>query len=237
MQPKTSSQKSKVILLVEDDKRLASLIQMYLGKREYKVTIENDGAKAAKRILNEIPDLVILDLMLPGEDGLSICRRVRMHYTGPILILTAHTEDMKQVVGLEIGADDYVTKPVHPDVLLARIRALLRRMEGPLKKPEIDNITIGNIEVSASMREVRVKNKRVELTSAEFDLLWALMSKSGEILSRDDILKSVRGIPYDGADRSIDVRISKVRQKIGDDILHPKLIKTVRGKGYLFMKD
>ncbi|MBI4357355.1 MAG: response regulator [Gammaproteobacteria bacterium] len=237
MQPKTLVRKPVSILCVEDDKRLANLIQMYLGKRGCMVKIEENGARAVKRILNEQPDLVILDLMLPGEDGLSICRRVRVNYKGPILILTAHKEDANQIVGLEMGADDYVMKPVHPEVLFARIRALLRRVEGSLKKAEVDSLKIGNIQANAKKREVRVKNTLVPLSSSEFDLLWFLMSKSGEILTRDDILESMRGIPYDGVDRSIDVRISKIRSKIGDDMLNPMLIKTVRGRGYIFVRD
>lgn len=225
------------ILLVEDDQRLANLTQMFLGKRGYTVQIEDNGSRAVKRILKEQPDLVILDLMLPGEDGLSVCRRVRSAYKGPILIFTAQTDDSNQIIGLEIGADDYVMKPIQPDVLLARVRALLRRTETIEEKTQPATIEVANIKVDYTKREVLVDEQLIEMTSSEFDLLWLLMLRAGDVLSRDDILANMRGIEYDGLDRSIDVRISKIRKKIGDDMQQPIRIKTIRGKGYCFVKD
>ncbi|MFG0722110.1 winged helix-turn-helix domain-containing protein [Pseudomonas sp. GLN_6] len=233
-------QQSWHILIVEDDQRLAELTREYLQGNCLNVSIEMDGALAAARILQEQPDLVILDLMLPGEDGLSICRKVRGQYDGPILMLTARTDDMDQVLGLEMGADDYVCKPVRPRVLLARIRALLRRHEGSSEAQapsERRRLQFGQLVIDSAMREAWLGEQSIELTSAEFDLLWLLTSNAGRILSREEIFNALRGIEYDGQDRSIDVRISRIRPKIGDDPMHPRLIKTVRSKGYLFVAE
>ena len=226
------------ILIVEDDQRLAELTQEYLQSNGLQVAIESDGARAAARILKEQPDLVVLDLMLPGEDGLSICRKVRGQFAGPILMLTARTDDMDEVLGLEMGADDYVCKPVRPRVLLARIRALLRRSEGGEAPVENQRrLEFGPLVIDSAMREAWLRGASVELTSAEFDLLWLLAANAGRILSREEIFTALRGIEYDGPDRSIDVRISRIRPKIGDDPMHPRLIKTVRSKGYLFVAE
>lgn len=228
------------ILIVEDDQRLAELTREYLESNGLQVAIEGDGAQAAARIVREQPALVILDLMLPGEDGFAICRKVRsQQYQGPILMLTARTDDMDQILGLELGADDYVCKPVRPRLLLARVRALLRRQESTpesaTQNPQ--RLHFGPLQIDNAMREVWLHERAIELTSAEFDLLWLLAFNSGRILSREEIFNALRGIGYDGQDRSIDVRISRIRPKIGDDPDHPRLIKTVRSKGYLFVRE
>lgn len=233
------------VLIVEDDERLAALTSEYLESNGMVVAVEGNGSQAVNRIIEEQPDLVVLDLMLPGEDGLSICRRVRSQYAGPIIMVTARTDELDQVLGLEMGADDYVPKPVKPRVLLARIRALLRRTEGqPAKesgqKPEADSpvrLQFGALVIDSAMREVWLDGQPVDLTSAEFDLLWLLSSNAGKVLSRESIFEALRGIEYDGQDRSIDVRVSRIRPKIGDDPMNPKRIKTVRSRGYLFVKE
>jgi two-component system response regulator RstA len=230
------------ILIVEDDERLAALTKDYLESNGLSVAIEGDGARAIDRIKTEQPDLVVLDLMLPGEDGLAVCRLVRPHYRGPILMLTARTEDLDQVLGLEMGADDYVAKPVRPRVLLARIRALLRRVRDVVEvvseeSNQENRLTFGNLVVDSAMREAWLEGRSIDLTSAEFDLLWLLSSNAGRVLSREEIFTALRGIEYDGQDRSIDVRVSRIRPKIGDDPVHPRRIKTVRSKGYLFVKE
>ncbi|QNH80737.1 response regulator [Pseudomonas protegens] len=226
------------VLIVEDDQRLAELTREYLESNGLQVAIEGNGALAAERIIAEQPDLVILDLMLPGEDGLSICRKVRDRYDGPILMLTARTDDMDQVMGLDLGADDYVCKPVRPRLLLARIQALLRRSEAPQPAPEKSRrLRFGPLLVDSALREAWLSDVGIELTSAEFDLLWLLVVNAGRILSREEIFNALRGIGYDGQDRSIDVRISRIRPKIGDDPEHPRLIKTIRSKGYLFVPE
>jgi len=224
------------VLIIEDDERLADLTRDYLQANGFRVTLETDGARGVERILALQPDLVILDLMLPGEDGLSICRRVRGDYPGPILMLTARTDDMDQVLGLEMGADDYVPKPVQPRVLLARMRALLRRAESAEAVAE-PRLTFGNLEIDSATREAWLDGERIDLTSAEFDLLWLLASNAGRVLTREEIFSQLRGIKYDGQDRSIDVRVSRIRPKIGDDPNQPHRIKTVRSKGYLFVKE
>lgn len=225
------------ILIVEDDERLAMLTQDYLRKNGLDVAIETDGTRAITRIINEQPDLVVLDVMLPGSDGLTVCREVRPHYHQPILMLTARTEDMDQVLGLEMGADDYVAKPAQPRVLLARIRALLRRSENTPNEDVPQRLEFGDLVIDNGGRSVTLNGELVDFTSAEYDLLWLLASNSGCILSREDIFERLRGIEYDGQDRSIDVRISRIRPKIGDDPENPKRIKTVRSKGYLFVKE
>ncbi|WP_028294801.1 response regulator [Oceanobacter kriegii] len=230
------------ILIVEDDERLAALTKDYLESNGLNVAIEGDGARAIERIKSEQPDLVVLDLMLPGEDGLAVCRLVRPHYSGPILMLTARTEDLDQVLGLEMGADDYVAKPVRPRVLLARIRALLRRV-GDVAEPvreegsQENRLTFGNLVVDSAMREAWLEGRSIDLTSAEFDLLWLLCKSAGRVLTREEIFHQLRGIEYDGQDRSIDVRVSRIRPKVGDDPMNPRRIKTVRSKGYLFVKE
>lgn len=225
------------ILIVEDDERLATLTQDYLRRNGLDVAIETDGTRAIQRIIGEQPDLVVLDVMLPGSDGLTVCREVRPHYQNPILMLTARTEDMDQVLGLEMGADDYVAKPAQPRVLLARIRALLRRSDTAPSLDSPQRLEFGDLVIDNGGRSVTLNDELVDFTSAEYDLLWLLASNSGRILSREDIFERLRGIEYDGQDRSIDVRISRIRPKIGDDPENPKRIKTVRSKGYLFVKD
>jgi two-component system response regulator RstA len=223
------------VLIVEDDERLASLTQEYLIRNGLEVGVEADGSRAIRRIIDEQPDMVVLDLMLPGADGLTVCREVRPHYSLPILMLTARTDDMDQVLGLEMGADDYVAKPVQPRVLLARIRALLRRTEKVEEGQQ--RLDFGELVIDNGARAVLLHEQAVEFTSAEYDLLWLLASNAGKILSREDIFERLRGIEYDGQDRSIDVRISRIRPKIGDDPDNPRRIKTVRSKGYLFVKE
>lgn len=230
------------ILIVEDDERLATLTQEYLQKNGFTVDIEPDGRKAIARIVEEQPSLVILDLMLPGADGFTVCRSVRHEYHGPILMLTARSDDVDQILGLEIGADDYVSKPAKPRVLLARVQSLLRRSTQDVDLSAVEEapeqtLEFGTLLIDNSRREAWRDGNEIELTSAEFDLLWLLASNSGRILSREEIFGELRGIEYDGQDRSVDVRISRIRSKIGDDPIHPRRIKTIRSKGYLFVKE
>jgi DNA-binding response OmpR family regulator len=184
-------------------------------------------------------DLIILDLMLPGMDGFTVCQNIRPGFAGPILILTAREDDMDQVAGLEMGADDYVKKPIEPRVLLARIRALLRRF--PVGQTmAADNIELkkfGQLSICRKSRKVILQEHEVELTGNEFDLLWILADSAGTILDREYLFKTLRGIEYNGLDRSIDVNISRLRKKLDDSPSHPFRIKTVWGKGYLFVSD
>ena len=203
----------KKILLVEDDRQLSDLVTDFLTSEGYHVKQEFRGDTVAKRVELFSPDLIILDVMLPGKDGFAVCRDLRPEYSGPILMLTAKGTDFDQVLGLEIGADDYVIKPVEPRVLLARVTALLRRGKLPNKTHETDEVTYGDLHIYRSSRKVTLKGENIDLTSQEFDLLWLLASKAGEVQNRDYIYKAVVGREYDGLDRSVDVRISRLRKK------------------------
>jgi DNA-binding response OmpR family regulator len=233
------------ILLVEDDDRLAALIKDYLNQQGYDVSIERRGDTAAARIRGDNPDLVILDLMLPGKDGLAVCQSVRADFHGPILILTAREDDMDQVAGLEMGADDYVKKPVEPRVLLARIRALLRRCEQTAPENSSDDedfsrtteLIYDSLRISRNSHTVELNGRSIAMTTNEFDLLWHLAFHAGRVLSRESLYAELRGIDYDGLDRSMDVMVSRLRKKLGDDAAAPKRIKTIWGQGYLFVED
>ncbi|MCP4116690.1 MAG: response regulator [Desulfobacteraceae bacterium] len=234
-------QDKKTILLVEDDIRLADLVSEYLAAQGFIINVEYRGDTAVTRIIREQPDMVILDLMLPGKDGLSVCRDVRNDYPGPILILTAKEDDMDQVAGLELGADDYVKKPVEPRVLLARIRAVFRRADRTVNQTakvdtKQEKLCFGTLEIAFTSREVSMKGRPIELSTTEFDLLWLLASNSGKVLDRDHIYRTLKGIEYDGQDRSMDVAVSRLRKKLEDDPHKPFRIKTVWGSGYLFVE-
>ncbi len=226
------------IFLVEDDKELASLTKDYLEKQSFIVSVETDGKDAVERIISEQPECVLLDIMLPNKDGFAICKELRMHpnaYHGPILMLTARDEDIDQLLGLELGADDYVTKPVQPRLLLARIHSLLRRVNNSSQSTHSSTLNFDDLIIDPSSRRVQLNNQAVELSSAEFDLLLLLANHAGEVLSRDAILMHLRGFGYDGTDRSIDLRISRLRKKLHDEVTDDtQRIKTVRGSGYLF---
>jgi DNA-binding response OmpR family regulator len=223
------------VLLVEDDVKLSRLVKEFLQRRGFDVAVEGRGDSAINRIVQEVPDLVILDIMLPGADGLEVCRRVRSTYKYPILILTARGDENDELLGLESGADDYLTKPVSPQLLLARIQTLLRRSR------RFDNsdqhLDLGDISIDANRRTVYSEDKPLELTTAEFDLLWLLASHAGEILTRDQISHSLRGHEWDGAERSIDLSVSRLRKKLGDDGRNPARIRSIRGTGYLWVVD
>lgn len=239
---------TSTILLVDDDEGLNRLVVKYLTKNGFQVDIETNGAEAVQRIVHEQPMLVILDIMLPDLDGLSICRDVRTHYSGPILMLTALGEDIDEVAGLETGADDYLAKPVRPRVLLARIRSLLRRSSQTQALEELNEgnphaalgsnekqmLTVGDLRILTNSRSVYLRDQAIRLTSAEFDLLWLLASHAGEVLNRNAIHQQLRGLDYDGVDRTIDLRISRIRKKLGDDSKDPQMIKSIRGIGYIF---
>ncbi len=225
------------ILLVEDDGRLAELTATYLGQNGLRVCVEGRGDRALQRFAQERPRLVLLDLQLPGMDGLSICREMRRTHDVPILILTARDTEFDHVIGLESGADDYVMKPVEPMVLLARVRALLRRAERGGPSERRPDLHLGGLRISEASREVWLQGQPVQLTTQEFELLSLLARRAGELVSRDEVFRNIRGIDYDGLDRSIDGRVSKLRRKLGDDAAAPTRIKTVWGKGYLLVPD
>ncbi len=225
------------VLLVEDNVRLATSIRDYLQKHHVEVHVEGNGLAVAARIDRLRPDLVILDLMLPGKDGLSICRELRRTDRTPVLILTAKGEDIDQVLGLEMGADDYVVKPVEPRVLLARIEAILRRARPAAGAPKEARISAGRLDIDHGRRSAAIGGRTLDLTTGDFDILWLLASRQGAVVTRDEILRVVRGIDYDGLDRSIDARICRLRKKLQDAGGAETMIKTVRLRGYLFAGD
>ena len=225
-----------LVLLAEDDVRLAELVKDYLEEQEFKVVIEGVGHNVPRAIHDLNPDIVILDIMLPGKDGLTVCKEVRPKYQGPILMLTARDSDMDQVLGLEFGADDYVIKPAEPRVLLARIRALLRRYHQP-DKVDVTELTFGSLSIRVAARKVTIEGQEIPLSSHEFDLLTAFAQQPGKVLSREYLFNTIYGRPYDGMDRTVDVRISQLRRKLGDSSENPTKLKTVWGRGYLFVED
>ncbi len=226
------------ILLIEDDRRLAELSARYFEQHGFSVAVEAHGDNAIARFHAERPRIVLLDLMLPGTDGLTLCRELRKIYDGPILIFTAHDSDIDQVIGLEAGADDYLVKPADPMVVLARTRALLRRAEKPAAIETVPaDISLGGLRISERAQEVWLNDRLVTLTTQEFELLCLLARSAGQVLSREGLFRRTRGFDYDGLDRSIDGLVSKLRKKLGDNADSPKRIKTVWGKGYLLAPD
>ena len=237
------------ITLVEDDNKFSSLVKTYLQKHDFEIEIIEDGSSAPQLILSQQPDLIILDMMLPGKDGLTICREIRPHYKGIIIFLTASEDDMDHVAGVELGADDFIVKPIQPRVLLARIRMLLRRQEdingtssqgqtATNTEPQLMQLLkFGKLSIYLTKRQVVLGEQKVMLTTSEFDLLALLANHAEKILPRDFIYKALRGIEYDGMDRGIDTKIANLRKKLGDNASMSTRIITVRAQGYLFVPD
>ncbi|UXI02171.1 response regulator transcription factor [Photobacterium sp. TY1-4] len=228
------------ILIIEDDLKLAGLIQNYLEQQGFTVRHAETGQQGLQIAREMTPQLIILDLMLPVMNGLAVCRELKSWYKELILVLTASDDDMDQVALLEMGADDFVHKPIHPRVLLARVRALLRRYEhqpASATNERAEQLNFGQLTLHLGRRLVQLNDKPVNLTEMEFELLWLLASNPEKPLSRDDISLALRGIEHDGLDRSIDNRIVSLRRKLGDHSGVPRRIITVRGKGYLFVTD
>ncbi|BBB25902.1 response regulator [Amphritea japonica] len=241
---------SEKILLIEDDEKLTELLSLYLTRNGFDVEVGHRGTDAEPMLLRSQPDLLILDLMLPGMDGLSVCRQVRSFFKGKILILTASDDDMDQVAALEMGADDFVCKPLQPRVLLARIRMLLRRQgndspstaektieKAPVSDENVSLLRLGGLELNNLTQRCFLDGELVNITPGEFDLLWYLATNADQVLSRDQLVKQTRGIEYDGVDRTIDNKIVLLRKKLNDNPSLPNRIITVRGKGYLLVSN
>lgn len=223
------------LLLVDDDPEILELLEQYLTKQGFEVFSVPDGT-AMDAVLEESEvDLIVLDLMLPGEDGLSIARRLKKASDTPIIILSAQGEDVDRIVGLEIGADDYLGKPFNPRELLARVRAVLRRAQGGEVRPNV--IEFGRFRMDLNAHQLTRENKVVNLTSGEFDLLKVLAMHPNQVLHRDKILELLTGEERSRFDRSIDVRITRLRGKIEEDPSAPLYIKTIWAKGYMFCPD
>ena len=228
----TSPDAGIVVLYVEDDQRLAQLTAKYLESHGLRVTVVANGLDALGEALRIRPDVVLLDLMLPGIDGLEVCRRLRARLDTPILMVTAHGEEPDRVVGLEGGADDYIVKPFSSRELLARIRAQARRARGRVG-PSGQAVVVGALRIEPQAMQATLQGRPIALTSYEFALLKSLAERAGHVLSREQLIDLVRGSAEEAFDRSIDVHISHLRQKLGDDPRNPRLLKTVRGVGYM----
>ncbi|WP_029790068.1 MULTISPECIES: response regulator [Vibrio] len=224
------------IFIVEDDPKLQAMLSEYFVEQGFNVRCIDNGTDAPDAIIEAQPDLVLLDLMLPGQDGLSVCRQIRECFKGKVLMLTASDDDFDHVAALEIGADDFVNKPIKPRVLLARIRMLLRRKEVTTSDSDTC-LEVGLLCLNRLRKACALNQELIALTDGEFDLLWVLANHPEQTLSREWLTKTLRGIEYDGTDRTIDNRIVTLRKKLGDSTTPPQKIITVRGKGYLFMPD
>jgi DNA-binding response OmpR family regulator len=225
---------SSRVLLIEDDARLAGMVADYLGEAGFRAMVAGTGAEAERRLKREAFDAVILDLMLPDMDGLDLCKRIRSDSAIPLLMLTARGDPLDRVVGLELGADDYLPKPFEPRELLARLRAILRRQRGT---GPADVLRFGRLEIDRAARQVRVDGHEKPLTGYQYTLLLVLAERAGRVLSRDALMDLTKGSALEEFDRSIDVHISRIRAAIEDDPKKPRRILTVRGAGYVFAKE
>ena len=235
------------ILIVEDDESLAQWMKKYLVLKNFTVTVIGRGDLAVDYIKKHNPDIVILDGMLPGLDGFDVCKAVRPSFTNAIIMVTARDEEIDEVLGLDAGADDYLTKPLRARALLARIDKWLKRQSSTtLQEPILENKThnddsskliFGQFTIDAQARSVSLEGVTINISTNEFDLLWILAERAGQVVARSELMMLLRGFEYDGFDRTVDLRISKLRKKLNDNTSQPYRIKTIWGKGYLLVKD
>ena len=226
------------ILLVEDSERLASLLRTFLDSRGYETFVEADGAQAVARYLSERPDLVILDLMLPGKDGFAICREVRAISNTPILVFTARADDIDHVLGLELGADDYVVKPLEPRVLLARVEALLRRSEREVKSARSQpSLNVGPFVITRSARSATYRGHPIDLTAADFELFWLLVSNYGNVVERDQLVRLLKLGSAGRVGRALDGRAFRLRKKLEEAGAPSTLVKSLRSQGYMLVAE
>ena len=226
---------NQTILVVDDEKRLVSLVESYLTQEGYRVVTAYNGREALTVARREKPDLIVLDLMMPEMDGYEFMRQHRAEQNTPIVLLTARVDDEEKIIGLELGADDYVTKPFRPRELTARVRAVLRRAGSV--EPAAQVLQAADICLDREARTLKVRDRFVDLTPSEFDLLTALMSTPGRVFSRLDLLDIIQGVRYEGYERTIDTHIKNLRAKIEDDAREPRYIETIYGVGYRFARE
>jgi len=231
------------IFLIEDDLALASLVSDYLSKHRFEVVVNHTGQGVMDRLASEHIDLILLDLMLPSISGMDLCRMIRADYATPLIMFTAQDDDLDQMLGLELGADDYIIKPVVPRLLLSRIRAVMRRVIHRDASSSIDivgdksELRVGDLVVNPNCRSAAIADIPLDLSSAEFDLLLVLAEGAGSVIKRELMVNKLRGFAYNGLDRSIDRRVSRLRKKIQAANGHQDMIKTIRGKGYQLCLD
>ena len=226
----------RTILVVDDDERLRELVAEYLGGRGFTVVTAEDGERGLEAIRSSSIDMVVLDVMLPGLDGFEVMREIRKFSRIPVVMLTARGDETDRIVGLEIGADDYLPKPFNPRELLARIQAVLRRVEAP-RDEEPALLTAGPIQIDPDRRTVTLDGSPVDFTTTEFEILRTLVANAGRVISRERLMELARGEDFASFERSVDVHISHIRRKLGDDPRHPSFVKTVRGIGYTIPKN
>lgn len=219
------------VLVVDDETRLVDVLKAYLERDGYRVVSAYDGNEGLRLARREKPDLILLDLMLPGVDGLEICRTLRKESDTPIIMLTARSEETDKLIGLELGADDYIIKPFSPREVVARVRAVLRRSQASQTSAE-EQITIGDLVIDQARHELRRAGEVISVTPTEFDLLWALASNRGRVLSRLQLMEKALGESYEGYERTIDAHIKNLRRKVELDPTHPRYVQTVFGVGY-----
>jgi DNA-binding response OmpR family regulator len=218
------------ILIVEDEARIARLVRLYLEEAGFEAMVIEDGRQAISAFKHELPDLVILDLNLPGKDGLDVCRELRRQSDVPIIMVTARSEEADKLVGLELGADDYVVKPFSPREVVARVRAVLRRTAGDVTRPEL--IRVGSLTLDPNAYRAEIGGEELSLTPSEFEILSVLAHNAGRVLTRMQLLEKTQGLAYEGYERSIDQHIKNLRKKMENEAGYPRIIHTVHGVGY-----
>ncbi len=223
-----ATKSQQTVLVVEDETSIASFVSLYLKNAGYTVRTATTGGEALAQVNAQLPDMIVLDLMLPDIDGIEICKRVRQRSDVPILMLTARDEDVDKIIGLEVGADDYLTKPFNPRELVARVKAILRRATPERRELESAVLSHGDLTIDAGRREVKVGEEEIQLAPKEFDLLWELLDHRGLVLTRDQLLERVWGYTFAGDTRTVDVHVRQLRRKLGD----ASPIVTVWGVGY-----
>ena len=230
------SNEKKTILIVDDEQPIIDMLVYNLEKEGYNTLEATDGEKAVDIALNNTPDLILLDIMIPKMDGLSVCKRIRHNLNVPIIMLSAKGEEIDKILGLELGADDYITKPFSIRELMARIKANLRKGKGSYEEGKLEantnNIVVGNLQLDIDKFETRVKNKVVDLTLREFEVLKYLANQLGQVVTRETLLEKVWGYEYYGDIRTVDVTVRRIREKIEEDTSNPKILITKRGVGY-----
>lgn len=228
-----SDSQNPKILIVEDDERIAKLLRQFLNSEGFDAVVEHSAESAIENFSQHSPDLIVLDLMLPGMDGVAFCQQIRGHYSKSILMLTAHEGDMQEVIALNAGVDDFVAKPIRTHVLLARIKALLRRQT---TQTEPNVIKVADLHLDHANRTVCRGQQQLALSDSEFELIWYLAQHAGNIVTRDDLFKALRGREYDGLDRSIDMRVSTLRKTLSQQCDNTQYIVTLRQRGYIFQR-
>lgn len=224
-----------LILVIDDDQKLNSLLESYLTKFGYEVITKPHPKEGLEELKNHPFDLVVLDVMLPEIDGFEVCQHIRKYSKIPIIMLTARGEVMDRVIGLELGADDYLPKPFEPRELIARIQAVIRRNVNKIENTTEKISRFGDLRIHYLQRKIQIGEKNIELTTMEFMILELFTKRAGEVLNRDQILEELRGLEWDAFNRSIDILVSRLRNKLKDDPKHPKYIKTIWGTGYMFI--